>query len=71
MCVLRLIVSGTSILLYEGCPQKFDKFLAGRSQFDSDNGVDFYAPTCFQSATVVLPFFAFYCLLFLKKNNNK
>ena len=25
---------------------KFDGFLAARSQFDSDLGVDFYAPTC-------------------------
>ena len=41
---------------------KFDKFLAVRSQFDSDNGIDFYAHTCCQSATVG-PLFAFYCPL--------
>ena len=41
---------------------KFDEFLAGRSQFDSDYLVDFYAHTCCQSATSG-PFFAFYCTL--------
>ena len=43
---------------------KFDEFLAARSQFDSDHGVDCYAPTCCQSATFVRPLFAFYCPLF-------
>ena len=38
---------------------KFDEFLAGRSQFDRDHGVDFYAPTSCQSATFVRPLFAF------------
>ena len=42
---------------------KFDGFLAVRSQFDSDYGVYFYAPTCCQSATFG-PLFAFYCPLF-------
>ena len=44
---------------------KVDEFLAARSQFDSDHGVDLYAPTC---ATFVRPLFAFYCpLLFTEK----
>ena len=43
---------------------KFDEFLAGRSQFDGDHGVDFSAPTCCQSATFVRPLFEFYCPLF-------
>ena len=43
-------------------------FLAERSQFDSDHGVDLYAPTCCQSVTFVRPLFAFYCpLCFTKK----
>ena len=46
---------------------KFDEFLAGRSQFDSDHGVNFYAPTCCQCATFVRPLFAFYCPLFLTR----
>ena len=48
-----------------------DEFLAGQSQFDSDHGVDLYAPTCCQSATFG-PLFAFYCPLFFTifvKNN--
>ena len=54
-----------------GLSSKCDKFLAGRSQFDSDHGVDFFAPTCCQSATFVRPLFAFYCpLFFYEKNNN-
>ena len=58
-----------------GLSSKFDEFLAGRSQFDSDHGVDFYVPTCCQSATFVRPLFAFYCplfycpLFFTEKNN--
>ena len=36
-----------------GLFSKFDEFLAVRSQFDSDHGVDFYAPTCCQSATFI------------------
>ena len=47
---------------------KFDEFLAERSQFDSDHGVDLYAPTCCQSATFVRPL-AFYCPLFLTDKN--
>ena len=47
-----------------GLSSKFDGFLAGLSQFDSDRGVDFSTPTCCQSATFVRPFFAFYCSLF-------
>ena len=45
---------------------KCDGFLAGREQFDSDHGVDLYAPTCCQSATV-RPLFAFYCPLFFTR----
>ena len=41
-----------------------DVFLAVRSQFDCDHGVDFYAHTCCQSATFG-PLFAFYWPLFL------
>ena len=57
----------TSILestICRRCPKKIDEFLAARSQFDSDHGVDFYAPTCCQSATFVRPLFAFYCPVF-------
>ena len=32
--------------LYGELSSKFDEFLAVRSQFDSDNGVAFPAPTC-------------------------
>ena len=46
---------------------KFDEFLAVRSQFDSEHGVDFYAPTCCQSAIFVPSLFAFYCPFFLRK----
>ena len=50
-----------------GLSSKFEEFLAVRSQFDSDHGVDFSAPTCCQSATFVRPLFAFYCPLFFMK----
>ena len=42
---------------------QFDEFLAERSQFDSDHGVDFYAPTFCQSATFVLLLFIVLCFL--------
>ena len=45
---------------------KFDVFLPGRSQFDSDHRVDFPTPTSCQSATFVRPFFAF-VLCFLRQ----
>ena len=48
----------------ENLYSKFDEFLSGWTQFDSDHGVDFYAHTCCQSATFG-PFFAFYCSLFV------
>ena len=38
---------------------KCDEFLAVRSQFDSDNGVNFSGPTYCQSTTFVRPLFAF------------
>ena len=46
---------------------KFDRFLAAHSQFDTSHRIDFYAHTCYQSATFVRPFFAFYCRLFFTK----
>ena len=46
---------------------KFEEFLAGRSQFDNDDGVDFYAPTCCQSATFLRPLFAFILWFFYHK----
>ena len=51
---------------------KCEEFLAEWSQFDSDHGVNFSAPTCCQSATFVQPLFAFHCPLFFyeEKNNN-
>ena len=49
----------------------FDEFLAALAQFDNDHGVDFYAATCFQSATFVRPLFAFYFPLFFTGKNNK
>ena len=80
VCIRReSIAERLSILLYESCPQKavliklsskVDEFLAGRSQFDSDHGVDFYAPTCCLSTTFVLPLFAF-VLCFLRQKNHK
>ena len=65
---MKLIVEG--IIIYTtstigGLSSKCEEFLAERSQFDSDHGVIFYAPTCCQSATFVRPLFAFYCPLFL------
>ena len=58
----------TSIIIAIGGPSsKFDEFLAARSQFNSDNGVDFSTPTSCQSATYVRPLFAFYCTFFLRK----
>ena len=50
-----------------GLSSKFDVFLAARSQFDMDHGVDFSAPTCCQSATFVRPLFALYCPFFYGK----
>ena len=50
-----------------GLSSKFDEFLAVRSQFDSDHGVDFYAPTCCQSATFARPLFAFNCPLYFTR----
>ena len=48
-----------------GLSSKFDEFLAGRSQFDSDHRVDFYSPTWCLSATFVRLLFAF-VLCFLR-----
>ena len=42
---------------------KFDRFLAARSQFNTGHRVNFYAHTCYQSASFE-PLFAFYCPLF-------
>ena len=53
----------------EKLSSKCEEFIAGRSQFDSDHGVDFSAPTCCQSATFVRPLFAFYCPLFFTGEN--
>ena len=50
-----------------GLSSIFEDFLAVRSQFDCDHGVNFSAPTCCQSATFVRPLFAFYCRLFFRK----
>ena len=47
-----------------------EEFLVGWSQFDSDHGVDFSAPTCCQSATFVRPLLRFIVRCFLRKNNN-
>ena len=49
---------------------KFDEFLAGRSQFDSDHRVDFYAPTYCLSAIFVRPLIEF-VLCFLRQKNHK
>ena len=49
---------------------KCDEFLAVRSQFDSDHGVGFAAPTFGQSATFVRPLFVFYCPLFFTGEKN-
>ena len=43
----------------EELSSKFEEFLAGRSQFDSDHGVDFSAPTCCQYVTFVGPLLRF------------
>ena len=53
-----------------GLSSKFEEFLAGRSQFDSDHGVDFSAPTCCLSAIFVRPLFVFYCTLLFTGENN-
>ena len=47
-----------------GPSSTFDAFLAVRSPFDSDNGVDFSTPSSCQSANFVRPLFAFYFNLF-------
>ena len=48
---------------------KFDEFLAGRSQFDTDHRVDFYGRTCCHSATFGT-LFLFYCPFFFTEKNN-
>ena len=48
---------------------EFDEFLAKRSQFDSDHGVDFYVTTCCQSATCVTAFCVSLSFVFMEKNN--
>ena len=48
---------------------KFEEFLAVRSSFENDHGIDFSAPTCCQSETFVRPLDAFYCPLFFTKIN--
>ena len=50
---------------------KFDEFLPGRSQFDSDHRVDFSTPTSCQSATFVRPLFAFGLCFFTTKNHKQ
>ena len=48
-----------------------EEFLAVQSQFDTDHGADFYAPTSCLSATFVRPLFAFVlCFLRQKSINN-
>ena len=59
--------SNTIYTTIGGLSSKFDKFLAARSQFDSDHGVDFSTPTSCQSSTFVRPLFAFYCPVFFTK----
>ena len=49
---------------YRSAVLKFCEFLAARSKFDNDHGVDFAVPTRCQSATFVRPLFAFYCPLY-------
>ena len=56
-------------LSYTNLSSKFDRFLAGRSQFDTDHGVDFNAHTCCLSATFVRPLFAFVLCFFTTKNH--
>ena len=51
-----------------GPSSKFDEFLAERSQFDSDRGVDCSTPTSCQSTTLVRPLFELYCTLFFYEN---
>ena len=54
-----------------GLSSKLEEFLAARSQFNSDHGVDFSTPSCCKSATFVRPLFAIYCpSFFTGKNNN-
>ena len=50
-----------------GLSSKFEEFLAARSQFDSDHGVDFSAPTVCLSTIFVRLLFEFYCPLFFTK----
>ena len=54
-----------------GLSSKCEEFLAARSKFDSDHGVDLSAPTCFQSATFERPLFAFVLRFFTTKNHKK
>ena len=57
--------------VHKNLSPKFDRFLDGRSQFYTDHGVDFYAPTCYLSTTFVHPLFEFVlCFLRQKIINN-
>ena len=75
---ISILITTKGVLSSKICPHKsvatnlsskFDEFLSGRSQFDTDHRVDFYAHTCCQSA-IFGPLFAFYCPLFFTKKTN-
>ena len=59
--------AGSNRYYYRRLSSKFDEFLDGRPQFDSYHGVDFYTPTCCQSATFERPFLRFIALCFYEK----
>ena len=73
---IKFIVSCSYLYYYrssvhKNLSSKFDRFLAAPSQFDTNHGVDLYAPTCCLSATFVRPLLAFVlCSLRQKIINN-
>ena len=50
---------------------QFDRFLAGRSNLDTNHGVNFSTPTSCQSATFVRPLFAFVLCCLRQKKSSK
>ena len=68
---LTAIANVIEIYTTKGAPSStFDEFLAARSQFDADHGVNFSAPTSYQSATFMRPLFAFCCTLFFTRKKS-
>ena len=74
---IHIIVSNSHVMVHNiyttigELSSKFDEFLAVRSQFDSDHGVDFLRLHVANPRPLCDRFLRFIVLCFFTKNNNK